>query len=90
MTGLDDMLNGVIAAFSAAIGLFFLRFWKQSHDRLFAAFAAAFWVLCANWVLLAFVGPEFEARTWLYVLRLVAFGLIIWGIVDKNRSRKHA
>ena len=27
------------------IGLFFLRFWRNTRDRLFAFFAAAFWVL---------------------------------------------
>lgn len=28
-------------------GLFFLRFWRASPDRLFASFAAAFWLLAA-------------------------------------------
>ncbi|WP_373044467.1 DUF5985 family protein [Vulgatibacter sp.] len=82
-----DMLNGAIIMASFAAGLFFLRFWRESHDRLFAAFALAFWILCLNWLLLAFVGPEYEARTYLYVLRLAAFLLIIAAIVDKNRKR---
>lgn len=81
-----DFLNGAVVMASFAIGLFFLRFWRESRDRLFAIFAGAFWVLTINWLLLGFVGPEFEARTWLYILRLVAFLLIIAGIVDKNRK----
>ena len=82
-----DMLNGAIVMSSFAIGLFFLRFWRVTRDRRFAIFALAFWVLTANWLLLAFVGPEYEARTYLYVLRLAAFLLIIGVIVDKNRKR---
>ena len=85
-TQILDFLNGAVVMASFAIGLFFLRFWRASRDRLFAIFALAFWVLTLNWLLLAFVGPEFEARTWLYILRLAAFLLIITGIVDKNRK----
>lgn len=83
-----EMLNGAIVMASLAIGLFFLRFWKETGDRLFAAFALAFWALCLNWLLLAFVGPEWEARTYLYLLRLVAFLIIIAAIVDKNRAHR--
>ena len=86
-TTLLDLLNGANVLASIAIGLVFLRFWRQSHDRLFMAFALAFWIFAANWVALAFVGPEFEARTYLYLLRLVAFSLIIAAIIDKNRQR---
>jgi len=82
-----DMLNGANVMGALAAGLFFLRFFRQSRDRLFLAFALAFWLMAANWMLLAFVGPEHEARTYLYVLRLVAFVLIIAAIVDKNRKR---
>ncbi len=82
-----DMLNGANVMASFAAGLFFLRFWRQSADRLFLAFALAFWLLALNWLALAFVGPEHEARTYLYILRLIAFLLIIAAIVDKNRKR---
>ena len=72
---------------SAAVGAFFLRFWRRTRDRLFLIFALAFWLLGLNWLLLAFVQAD-ETRTWLYLLRLVAFCLIIYGIVDKNRATK--
>lgn len=90
LTMLLDMVNGAVVMASFAIGLFFLRFWRESRDRLFAIFGLAFWVLCTNWIALASVGPEFEARSYLYILRLVAFLLIIAGIVDKNRSRRRS
>jgi hypothetical protein len=79
------LLGGVVLA-CAVGGLFFLRFWRRTHDRLFAIFAVAFWTLGANWLALAFIQQD-EVRTWLYGVRLAAFVLILWGIIDKNRPR---
>lgn len=70
-----------------AIGLFFLRFWKKTHDRLFIMFAIAFWVLGVNWLALTLTPWEDESRTALYVIRLIAFILILIAIIDKNRAR---
>jgi hypothetical protein len=50
-------------------------------------FAAAFVLLAANQALLIVAGIEVEDQTWLYLLRLLAFVLILWGIWQKNRSR---
>jgi len=83
---LNRFLLGALVMASAVAGAFFLRFWRRTRDRLFLIFAAAFWLLGCNWLLLAFVRTD-ETRTWLYVLRLVAFCLIIYGIIDKNRQR---
>jgi len=74
----------VMGAFVA--GLFFLRFWRRSGDRLFASFAIAFWLLAVNWALLALTDPANEARWMFYLLRLTAFCVILWAIVDKNRK----
>jgi hypothetical protein len=68
------------------IGIFFLRFWRKTRDRLFAHFAAAFWLLGLNWLLLSFIQQD-EARTILYLIRLLAFVLILFAIWDKNRAR---
>ena len=83
-----DLATGLEVMASLAIGLFFFRFFRQTGDRLFLAFAATFWILSVNWLGLVFVGPEHEARTYLYVLRLVAFTLLIVAIVDKNRKAR--
>jgi hypothetical protein len=74
------------AAFVAA--LLFFRFWHASEDRLFAFFAAAFALLAVSWTLLGLFSPTEETRPYIYAIRLVAFTLIIVGIVDKNRSRQ--
>jgi hypothetical protein len=80
-------LWGVSAMGAWAVGLHFLRFWRETRDRLFAFFAAAFWILGFNWLGLALTNPAEEARTYFYVLRLVAFLLIIGAVLDKNRRR---
>jgi hypothetical protein len=70
------------------IGLFFLRFWRNTRDRLFAFFAAAFWVLGLSWVALVVVRPSDEARHIIYLVRVVAFLLLSYGIIDKNITAK--
>jgi hypothetical protein len=66
-------------------GLFFARFWARSRDSLFLAFAAAFWLLALNQLLVSLVDDEAEDRqSWLYLLRVVAFLLIAIAIVRKN------
>lgn len=79
-------LQTVSATAAAAAGLFFFRFWRESRDRLFAFFGAAFWVLALSWALLALIDPSDETRPYIYAIRLVAFLLMIVGMVDKNRA----
>ena len=83
---LNQFLLGALVMACVAAGFFFLRFWRKTQDRLFLIFALAFWLLGANWLLLAFWQTD-ETRTWLYMIRLVAFILILAGIIDKNRDR---
>lgn len=80
-----DVLSGVLVALDAVAGLFFLRFWTVSRDRLFAMFAAAFWILGIQRLLLAVTRNIFEDQAIFYSLRLLAFVIIIVAIVDKNR-----
>ena len=79
------LLGGIVVACGAA-GLFFLRFWRKTRDRLFALFAIAFWTLGAHWLALAFTDPDAEFRLWLFATRLLAFLLILYGVYDKNRA----
>jgi hypothetical protein len=81
-------LQGVSAAAAWAAGLFFLRFWRDSGDRLFVYFGSAFWLLALSWSLLGLFSPTEETRPYIYGLRLVAFALIIAATIDKNRPRR--
>jgi hypothetical protein len=78
-------LQAVNATAAFIAGLFFMRFWRDSRDSLFAFFGAGFWLLALAWALLAFVDPTDERRPDIYAIRLVAFGLLIVGMVNKNR-----
>jgi len=82
---LFDFLSGAITMGFLIAGLFFLRFWKRSRERLFLAFALAFWLLGLTQALLVFVDVPVEERSWLYLLRLAAFSLILVSVWAKNR-----
>jgi hypothetical protein len=82
---LSAYLSGAVMATAAAIGLFFYRFWTRTEDRLFRAFAWAFWLMAVERLLLFGLGAESENRSYLYLCRLTAFLLIIKAIYDKNR-----
>ena len=77
-------LSGVITMGYVIAGLFFLRFWSRTRDSLFVAFACAFWLLAVNQALVALAGVPREEQSWIYLLRLGAFTLIIAAIVRKN------
>jgi hypothetical protein len=81
------ILVGIIATASLTAGLFFLRFWRHTRDRFFLFFALSFFIEGVNRIVLYLaVGPNEEAPVY-YVVRLVAYGLIVAAIVDKNRRR---
>ena len=80
-----DVISGAIFALDVVVALFFLKYWAASRDRLFAMFAAAFWILGIQRLLLAATRAVFEDQAVFYSLRLLAFVIIIVAIVDKNR-----
>ncbi len=79
-------LSGLVTMGDLVAALFFLKFWKRSGDTLFAIFAAAFSLLALGQALLALSDVPVEERSWIYLLRLAAFLLIIVAIVRKNRD----
>ena len=81
-----NMVSGAIVMGYLVAGLFFLRFWRDTRDRLFLIFSLAFWLLGTQRVALALSSSPAETRTGLYLLRLFAFLLILAAIIDKNRG----
>ena len=79
-----DFIAGLITMGFVIAGLFFLKFWVRTRDALFAVFAIAFWLLAANQGIVAFLRIPREEWTWVYLLRLAAFTLIIAAILYKN------
>ena len=90
MSPLVQTMHGALVMGTLVVGLFFLRYWRATGDRLFVMFALAFWALGINWLGLALLATTHEARTAFYLLRLLAFVLILAAIADKNRGRRAA
>ncbi len=82
---MTSLISGALVAGYATVALFFARFWADTRDRLFGFFACAFVLLAAQRLAIALTLETMEDQTIFYVLRLIAFVLILVGIIDKNR-----
>jgi hypothetical protein len=82
---MEQFIMGAVAMASLVAALFFLRFWRDTGDRLFAIFALAFLLLGITRVGLAVYRDYTEGETYWYWARLAAFLLILMAIIDKNR-----
>lgn len=83
---INGFLLGIIATCSFVAGLFFLRFWRDTRDRLFLAFAAAFLIEACNRTAMLVLEQPNEGKAWVYIVRFLAFSLIAAGIIGKNRE----
>jgi hypothetical protein len=81
-------LSGAICAASAVVCWFFYRAWSKTSDRLFLNFSWAFGMMAVERLLLNFTDPEMEIRPMFYAIRLLAFLLIISGVMAKNLAAK--
>ena len=81
----NQFLWGALWIASWACAVVFAKFWTMSRDRLFQAFAVAFALLGLHWLGLGLVNPGEETRHYLHVVRLLAYLILIAGIVDRNR-----
>ncbi len=83
-----DFFSGFLAAGFIVCALFFLRFWRRAKDGLFLAFALAFTLLSLQQFLIIFLGLPEEDRSWVYLLRLAAFLIVIFAILRKNMQKR--
>jgi hypothetical protein len=81
-----SLVGGMLITGYLVISIFFLRFWYEGRDRLFAYFAAAFFLLALQRGLLSFLGERESVSLYLYGTRAVAFLIILYAIIDKNRK----
>lgn len=82
-----DFFWGANTVLSLVIALIFFRSWRKSRDPFFAAFAFAFVLFATNWTALAVIDPPRESQHYVYLLRLAAFLLIAFAVLQKNRDR---
>lgn len=81
-----EYLSGALTLAHAIAALFFLRFWRKTGDRLFLAFTFAFVLFALNQALAHMLAIYRESTSFIYVLRVLGFVLILVAIVDKNVS----
>ena len=83
---MDVFLLGALWFGFFAASAFFLQFYRRTRDRFFALFSLAFLVMSLNQIALFALGESSEFTSWLYAVRLSAFLVILWAIIEKNRS----
>lgn len=86
LPNLIPFLAGAVTMGFGLSGLAFLRLWRRSGDRLFLAFAGAFWLLMLPSLTVLLNLPD-ETSGWFYLFRVAAYVLIIVAVVVKNRQR---
>lgn len=82
---LQGFLLGAIAAMSLTAGAFFLKFWRKTRDILFLAFGAAFIIEGLNRISVLLLERPNEGHPLIYMVRFLAFLLILAAIINKNR-----
>jgi uncharacterized membrane protein HdeD (DUF308 family) len=84
---IDGFMLGVVATASLIAGLIFLKFWRDTRDSFFLAFAASFMIEGVNRVSYLLLDRPNEGTPWIYVVRLFSFLLILIAILRKNYGR---
>jgi len=85
-----EFLSGAVTMGFAVAAIFFLRFWRRTAERLFLAFAAAFFLLALNQALALWLGAADERVGYTYMLRVLGFVFILGAILDKNLAAGRA
>jgi hypothetical protein len=84
---IESFLLGVIATASLTAALFFFVYWRRSRDILFLAFAVSFAMQSFNeGALLRAPDPSSPSLSF-YLVRLIAFLILLGGILKKNYGR---
>lgn len=85
---IEHLLRGASITTDICIAIFFFRFWSEKRDALFLFFALAFALMAVSTFVVVLVGQVADFAPIAYVLRLLAYVLIIFAIVNKNRPSK--
>lgn len=85
---MDQFLSGAVVMGFSVASLLFLSYWRRTRQSLFLTFAASFTLLAVNYGWLAVTNIPVEDRSPLFLLRLLAFALIIVAIVQSNRGTR--
>lgn len=86
---MELFLTGMIAAFNFVASVIFMRFWRDTRDRLFLMFSLAFLAFGLS-RLRPFVPPESPWAIFPHVVRFFAILTILAAIIDKNVQQRKA
>ncbi|HEY9713233.1 MAG TPA: DUF5985 family protein [Chroococcales cyanobacterium] len=79
-----EFLRGATMMADLGIAVGFFRYWKRTDDRLFIFFSCAFGILAVSQIVVSVAGDTGEFAPYAYFMRLIAFIVIVLGILDKN------
>jgi uncharacterized membrane protein YoaK (UPF0700 family) len=88
MQRVESFMAGMAMMGFIIAGLFFFRFWSRTRDRLFAIFGVAFLLMAVNEAFVDVSGSPTNEVVLAYVLRIIAFLMLIVGIVAKNLEER--
>jgi hypothetical protein len=87
---MTSFLSGMITAGFLVSALFFFRFWRRTGDALFAIFGLSFVLFAVGQSISVSFDFLHDDKTWVYVLRLIGFGLLLVAIARKNLAKPKA
>ncbi len=86
---MELFLNGMIAAFNLVAAVVFMRFWRDTHDRLFLLFSLAFIAFGLS-RLRGFIPSGSPWMVFPHIVRFLAILTILAAIIDKNFQQRKA
>jgi hypothetical protein len=81
-----NFMNGAIMVASLVVGLLFARSFRDTRDRFFLLLSLAFTLLGIERLVIGASGGGSETHPSVYLIRCVAFLVIIYAVVDKNKG----
>jgi len=81
---MNGFLLGGIAVAAAVAGLIFLRYYRRTRDPFFLFFAASFGLESLGRILSVLVPAFDDNNSGIFILRLIAYSLILLAITLKN------
>lgn len=84
----EQFISGAIVMGFAVASLLFVKSYRRTRQKIFLIFATSFCLLAANYAWLAVTQIPAEERSPLFLVRLLAFALILVAILQSNRQRR--
>lgn len=85
-----EIMSGAVMVAAWVAGLFFFKFWSRTKERLFLWFGISFVAMGFERLLIGFLhNTRHEDFAFLYLIRLLAFSVIVLAILDTNRRGRN-